>query len=133
MYLLKKFYVSLAIVDTAPELCQKCDFSPENRIKSIFGCSGSEIENLNKNNMLQSTTWARNNNVFLRVLKKIYVSLAIVDTAPELCQKCDFSPENRIKGIFGCSGSEIENLNKNNMLQSTTWARNNNVLELRKT
>ena len=30
----------------------------------------------------------------------IYVSSAIVDTAPELCQKGDFSPEKKDEDIF---------------------------------
>ena len=36
MYLLNKIYVRLAIVNTARELCQKGDFSPEKRMKGIF-------------------------------------------------------------------------------------------------
>ena len=30
----------------------------------------------------------------------IYVSYALVDTAPNLCQKDDFFPEKRMEGIF---------------------------------
>ena len=32
-------------------------------------------------------------------LTKIYVSYALVDTAPELCQKGDIFPEKRMEGI----------------------------------
>ena len=36
MYLRNKIYVSLVIVDTTPELCQKDEFSLEKRMKCIF-------------------------------------------------------------------------------------------------
>ena len=36
MYLFNKIYVCYAIVDAAPELCQKGDFSPEKSMKGIF-------------------------------------------------------------------------------------------------
>ena len=38
--------------------------------------------------------------VYVLTCNKIYVSSEIVDTAPELCQNGDISPEKRVKCSF---------------------------------